>query len=151
MTVPPYHHISNLVDWSNFAPGTRIVHRSAAPICSFAYALSQTGARKVLHALSINGLHMAFDNSLAQLCRDAAFDLARGREGGYGLRCVSVNPTIFFHHKAKGRLAGDSDIQSYGGDGSTRERGITESIMWSMRLNLMNILSGTTLEAQFED
>jgi hypothetical protein len=43
-TVPPYEHVSNLIDWSAYPPKTRIVHRSAAPICSFAYAVSQTDA-----------------------------------------------------------------------------------------------------------
>ncbi|PHH70270.1 hypothetical protein CDD83_5483 [Cordyceps sp. RAO-2017] len=148
-TVPPYTQVSKLVNWSVYPPHTRLVHLTAAPICSFAYAITQSAARKILYALSIDGLRMAFDNSLAQLCRDAVYDLVRNRDGGYRLKCISVNPTIMFHHKAKGRLSGDSDIQSYGKDGTTREKGFSESIKWSMRLNLRNILTGQALEAQF--
>ncbi|PFH55462.1 hypothetical protein XA68_18269 [Ophiocordyceps unilateralis] len=121
-TVPPYSQVSRLVDWSVFPARTRLVHLSAAPICSFAYALTQSAARKILFALSVDGLHMAFDNSLAQLCRDSVHDLGRQREDGYRLKCLSVNPTIMFHHKAKGLLHADSDIQSYGEDGSIREK-----------------------------
>ncbi|KAG9251697.1 family 25 glycosyltransferase [Emericellopsis atlantica] len=148
-TVPPYQHVSTLVDWAKYPPGTRIVHRTAAPICSFAYAVSQRGARRLLHALSIEGLSMAFDNSLAQLCRDAVFDLARGQEQHYVMKCISINPTTMFHHKSKGLLSGDSDIQNHGQGGEMREKGFTESIMWSTRLNLKNLLTGQSVEAQF--
>lgn len=109
----------------------------------------QSAARKILYALSVDGLQMAFDNSLAQLCRDAMHDLGRGKDGGYRLKCLSINPTIMFHHKAKGRLARDSDIQSLGEDGSIRDEGTTESIKWSVRLNLKNMLTGQPLQLQF--
>ncbi|RCI11071.1 hypothetical protein L249_7386 [Ophiocordyceps polyrhachis-furcata BCC 54312] len=148
-TVPPYSEVSHLVDWSAFSARTRLVHLSAAPICSFAYAISQSAARKILFALSVDGLQMAFDNSLAQLCRDSIHDLGLQKEDGYRLRCLSVNPTMMFHHRAKGLLLGDSDVQSSGQDGSAREQGISESIKWSMRLNLRNILTGQPLDPQF--
>lgn len=148
-TVPPQSQVSHLVDWGLFPAQTRIVHMSAAPICSFAYAVSQKGARKLLHALSVDGLHMAFDNSLAQICRDGVFDLGRDREGGYKAKCISINPTIMFHHKARGLVSADSDIQSYGKGGDVREAGMTESIVWSTRLNLKNLLAGKPLDAQF--
>ncbi|KAH6608846.1 glycosyltransferase family 25 protein [Trichoderma cornu-damae] len=150
-TVPPYNEVSQLVDWTQYRPRTRIVHLSAAPICTFAYAVSQRGAKKILYGLSVDGLHMAFDNSLAQLCRDAVYDLGRKQSGGYNMKCLSVNPTIMFHHKPKGLVASGSDIQDLGGDGSVREKGVTESIRWSMRLNLKNILTGKELEVQFQE
>ncbi|KAH0489130.1 hypothetical protein TgHK011_009574 [Trichoderma gracile] len=148
-TVPPYSKVSKLVDWSQYPPRTRIVHMSAAPICTFAYAVSQTGARKILYGLSVDGLHMAFDNSLAQLCRDAVYGLGRNQSSGLDVKCLSVNPTIMFHHKAKGPVAAGSDIQDVGSDGSVREKGVTESVRWSTRLNLRNILTGKQLESQF--
>ena len=67
-------------------PGMRVIYRSGVPICLFAYAISQRAAKKLLYALSVDGLCVAFDNSLAQLCRDAAFDLTRDKEGGYGIK-----------------------------------------------------------------
>lgn len=150
-TVPHYKRVSHLVDWSAYPSSTRLVHRTAAPICSFAYAISQSAARKILYALSIEGLSMHFDNALAQLCRDAAYNIGRQRQAGYNLQCFSVNPTIIFHHKAKGRTIRDSDIENHGEDGAVREKGISESIKWSMRLNLKNILTGRALEQQFPD
>lgn len=151
-TVPPVSRVSQLVDWSRYQAHTRVIHRTGAPTCSFAYAVTQQGARKLLYALSVNGLHMAFDDSLAELCRDSIGSMGRGLEGrGLGLRCVSVNPTIMFHHRAKGPVSGDSDVQSFGKDGSIRDKGTTESIQWSMRLNLENILMGRPPVAQFRD
>lgn len=150
-TVPPYNEVSNLVDWGQFPAQTRIVHMSAAPLCSFAYAISQKGARKMLHALSVEGLHMAFDNSLAQVCRDTISDILRESDRGYDAKCISVNPTMMFHHKAKGLVWGDSDNPTYGKGGDVRENGMTESIMWSTRLNLKNLLAGKPLNAQFAE
>ena len=120
-------------------------------MCSFAYAISQQGARKLLHALSIDGLHMAFDNSLASLCRDAASELVLGKSEGLGLRCLSINPTIMFHHRAKGPAAADSDIQDLGGVELTRDRGVTESVRYSVRLNMKNIITGKPLQDQFSE
>ncbi|TFB02885.1 hypothetical protein CCMA1212_004942 [Trichoderma ghanense] len=148
-TVPPYSQVSKLVDRSQYPPRTRIVHMSAAPICTFAYAVSQSGARKILYGPSVDGLHMAFDNSLAQLCRDAVYGVGRNQNSGLDVKCISVNPTIMFHHKAKGPVAAGSDIQDVGGDGSVRGTGVAESIQWSTRLNLRNILTGKELEPQF--
>lgn len=151
ITVPPYSRVSSLVNWGQFPNKTRIVHMSAAPICSFAYAVSQKGARKLLHALSVEGLHAAYDNSLAQICRDSIFDLVRDKDGGYNAKCISINPTMMFHHKARGLVSADSDVQTYGKGGDIRETAMTESIMWSTRLNMKNILAGKPLDAQFAE
>lgn len=151
-TVPPISKISRLVDWSRYPAHTRVIHKTAAPICSFAYAVTQSAARKLLYALSVNGLHAAFDNSLAELCRESIGSEGRGlATRGMGLKCVSVNPTIMFHHKAKGPVAADSDIQNFGKDGSIRNKGMTESIKWSMRLNLENVLLGKPPISQFRE
>lgn len=100
---------------------------SGGPICSFAYAVSARGARKILFDLSVDHLVGPFDNALSGLCR-------WGREEErLGMRCVSVTPPLFMHHKAKGRVSGDSDIQRYGGDGEIREKGYSENLMWSAR------------------
>jgi GR25 family glycosyltransferase involved in LPS biosynthesis len=149
-TVPPPEHTTGLVDF-HAHPHTRWVHISAAPICTFAYALSQQGARKVLFDLSVDRLAGAFDNALAGLCRRAVAAVGEEHvEGDRGLntRCISVTPPVFFHHKARGRIAGDSDIQGGGGD-EVREKGTTENIVWSARNNIRNMIMGTEMESQF--
>lgn len=164
-TVPPLDKITGIVDFKAHPERTRWVHVTGAPICTFAYALSQRGARKILYDLSVDKLAGPFDNALAGLCRRAVGSwshLAKGEavEGDRGLdaKCLSVTPPLFFHHKAKGLISADSDIQNYGGGDNegenspppeVREKGSTENIVWSARLNLYNMLAGREMESQW--
>lgn len=166
-TVAPPDRLTGLVDFAaQGAPHTRWIHVTAAPMCSFAYALSRAGAHKVLYEMSVAGLEGPFDNALAGLCRRAVGAwsgvLARGEdavgeEEGLAAKCVSVTPPLFFHHKAKGMVKADSDIQEYGGGSGgeeddmpdARERGSTENIVWSARLNLANMIAGREMEDQW--
>jgi hypothetical protein len=141
-TVPPPEHARGFQNFSAH-PFTRWVHISGGPICSFAYALSQEGARKVLFDLSVDHLAGPFDNALARLCR-------WGREKErLGMRCLSVTPPLFMHHRAKGSMRGDSDIQQVVGGGELREVGSTENIVWSARCNIRAMIVGATVESQF--
>lgn len=161
-TVPAPEKLTGLVNWKEYPTHTRWVHISAAPICSFAYALSQQGARKILFGLSVNGIHDPYDNALAGMCRCSVDSLVKDRPAAgdscLGLKCLSVTPPVFFHHRAKGSVAGDSDINKVvkddklikqGKDGVVRDKGSTENIVWSMRLNLQNIIMGRPIESQF--
>lgn len=151
-TVPFPTHLTGFQNFSA-SPSTRWIHVTGAPICTFAYALSHAGAQKVLYDLSVDHLLGPFDNALANLCR-----YGRGEvEGGLGMRCVSVTPPLFFHHKPRGTGVGDSDIQ--GGEeeeddeeeGMVREKGETQNIAVSARNNVRNLMLGLELERQFED
>ncbi|KAI0098278.1 glycosyltransferase family 25 protein [Nemania sp. FL0031] len=143
-TVPPLNKITGLVDFAKYPEFTRWVHVSGGPICSFAYALSQRGARKVLFDLSVDHLGGPFDNALAGFCRDGA----SGNQDGLQAKCLSVTPPVFFHHRAKGRVDGDSDIHN-SGNADVREKGTTENIVWSARNNIKNMLRGSVMESQF--
>ncbi|KAI0147219.1 glycosyltransferase family 25 protein [Xylariaceae sp. FL1272] len=143
-TVPPIDKITGLVDFHQYPEHTRFLHVSGGPICSFAYALSQRGARKVLYGLSVDRLDMAFDNSLANLCRDGA----SGNVDGLQAKCLTVTPPIFFHHRAKGPIGSDSDIQNPDIK-DIREKGTTENVRWSARNNIRNMILGLEMESQF--
>lgn len=150
ITVPPPERTTGMIDFHAY-PYTRFVHISAAPICTFAYALSQAGARKVLFDLSVDRLDGAFDNALANLCKRSVSSVGEdypGIDRGLKTKCISVTPPVFFHHKARGRISGDSDIQSIGSS-DIREKGTTENIMWSARNNIRNMIMGTEMESQF--
>ncbi len=165
LTVPPLDQLKGLVDFRAHGEHMRWVHVTAAPICTFAYALSQRGAQRVLFDLSVDRLGGPFDVALSWLCRRAVgawssiakaggeLDKAdiKTDEGDLGLRttCLTVTPPLFYHHKAKGPVSGDSDIQMVGGDGKGREKGATENIVWSARNNLRNMLLDRPLESQF--
>lgn len=153
-TVPPRDHLAGLVDFEQYPEHTRWVHITGAPICTFAYALSQRGAKKVLFDLSVDHLMGPFDNSLAGLCRRAVSVAGVGKDAltagdsGLNAKCISVTPPLFFHHKAKGTLAGDSDIQTIA-DGAIRQKGSTENIVWSARDNIKNMIMGIPVQSQF--
>lgn len=152
MTVPPPEKTTGMIDF-HAHPHTRFVHISAAPICTFAYALSQAGARKVLFDLSVDHLTGAYDNALAGLCRRSVSSVGEenldpGNDRGLNTKCISVTPPVFFHHKPKGLVSGDSDIQSIGSD-AVRDKGTTENIMWSARNNIRNMIMNTEMESQF--
>ena len=162
-TVPPPHAVTGFQDFAA-NPYTRWVHVTGAPICTFAYALSRQGARKVLLGLSVDGLNGPFDNELARLCQRSIVTYSSNRNAlevqggqnqgdktdhtGLNAKCVSVTPPVFFHHKAKGRLSGDSDIQNVAG-GEIREKGFTENIAWSARNNIRNMIMGSQIESQY--
>lgn len=160
-TVPPYDHLTGIVDFAQHPEHTRWVHVTAAPICTFAYAVSHRGAQKILYDLSVDGLTGPFDNALAWICRRAVGSwsgLGKGEDpeslGDRGLdaKCLSVTPPLFFHHKAKGLVNADSDIQNYGEGGELpemRDRGSTENVLWSARLNLANMIAGKDMESQW--
>ncbi|KAI3336318.1 glycosyltransferase family 25 protein [Xylariaceae sp. AK1471] len=142
-TVPPLSKITGLVDFQKYPEFTRWIHVSGGPICSFAYALSQSGARKVLFDMSVDHLEGPFDNALAGLCRDGA----SGNADGLQTKCISVTPPLFFHHRARGRITGDSDIQKVeNNDVPIREKGTTENIVWSARNNIRNMMLGLEME-----
>lgn len=152
VTVPPPDKTTGLIDF-HANPYTRFVHITAAPICTFAYALSQAGARKVLFDLSVDHLTGPFDNALADLCARSVSAIGEddnnpGNDRGLDTKCISVTPPIFFHHKAKGLVSGDSDINHIG-SADVREKGTTENIMWSARNNIRNMIMGTEMESQF--
>lgn len=177
-TVPPAANTTGLVDFAAHPPHTRWVHVSGAPICTFAYALSQQGARKVLLSLGVEDWHEPFDNAIAGMCRKAVGEWPEmideeedeGNEDGarrrkkktkaeiqdrsLDMRCLSVTPPVFFHHKAKGSVEADSDIRQVDADdklggGTVRDKGWTENIVWSARLNLRNMVLGRKIESQF--
>ncbi|KAH6652066.1 hypothetical protein BKA67DRAFT_537910 [Truncatella angustata] len=155
LTVPPLDKVTGLIDFKQSPEHTRFVHITAAPICTFAYALSQRGARKVLFDLSVDHLNGPFDNSLAWLCRRAvssmgSTDPKAAGDRGLDAKCISVTPPVFFHHKAKGLISGDSDIQTVA-DSKIREKGSTENIVWSARSNIRNMIMGTRMESQYEE
>lgn len=135
-TVAPKEHQPWLKMLKDYPEGTRIVHRGITPICTFAYAVSRRGAQKILAALAIKTTYdLAFDNQLMFSCKDKALDL----------KCYSVEPMLFYHHRPAGSVNKDSDIQGSKQEDTDniREKGITDNIVWSTRLNLEKLIAGS--------
>jgi hypothetical protein len=132
-TVAPKEHQPWLKALSEYPDHTRMIHKTGAPICTFAYAVSARGAQKILMALALKGSNLNLDNALAYLCRD----------GYLNIKCYSVQPMLFYHHRPAGSVSKDTDMTN-GDKAQTREKGFTENIVWSARLNLDNLVLGTT-------
>ncbi|KAK0101592.1 hypothetical protein ONS95_006755 [Cadophora gregata] len=132
-TVAPKAHQPWLMGLKDMPEKTRMVHKVGAPICTFGYAVSYRGAQKLLMALAIKGGgNLAFDNRLAYLCRDGALDL----------KCYSVEPQLFQHHRPAGSVNKDSDING-GNSDAVRQKGVTGFIVLSARLNLEQMITGS--------
>ncbi|KXJ85182.1 hypothetical protein Micbo1qcDRAFT_186738 [Microdochium bolleyi] len=146
-TVPSQKHRSgnNRFEWDAYPNNTRIVYVQGDHICTYAYALTQLGARRALEYMSLRGQHKNFDHHLSDLCRTM----------GNGIRCIGIVPSLFMHHRPRGLVSGDSDIGygTTGGAGSPafRETGSTSGILYSTRLNVQRLLRGEKPEMQWND
>ena len=136
-TAPDYadlFHPENVVpDWIARHPRqSRLVHVAGEPMCTFAYAVSQRGARKLLYNLAVKELQGNFDNALAWACRDKPLDT----------QCISVYPSLFHSHKAAGWAGKNSDTKEEGAPEEAEAR--TDEIQWPVKTNLEKLIRGQT-------
>ncbi|MCJ1350942.1 MAG: hypothetical protein MMC33_000924 [Icmadophila ericetorum] len=108
-----------------FPTSYRVLHTSSFPICSFAYALTRTGAQRMLNwstpSLTPSPvLSSAFDLHLSTGCFNRRID------------CVTVNPEIMHHHRQGGGKYSSIDEP---GEGVISEHDYTWNIEWSARCN----------------
>ena len=112
---------------------TRLVYRSGSSLCTYAYALSLSGAKKILRYNSELKDFSAIDNSLGSMC-----------ENDENFVCLGVFPALVDTHKAQGRTDRDSDImqEASKAEGEERKRSITFNVVHSVRLNVDRMLKG---------
>lgn len=121
---------------------TRVAMPVSDGVCSLAYAVSQKGARSILNSIGLEKLDAAFDLMLRDFCV--------GDNGRQAHKCLGVLPQIFDHHRRKGSISGESDIEDHGD--AVREKAETLNIRWSVRMNMDKILRGeTTYDDQYPD
>ena len=138
-TVAPLSHIGWLKDLYDYPEHTRVYHRSVEPICTYAYAVSARGAQKILLQMGLfesnepykGHPNSAFDNNLSWMCEQKIM----------GMKCVSVTPPLFFSHRPAGSESRDSDIALNDGS-NVREKGTTDVIVWSTRINAAHLIKG---------
>ena len=136
-TVPKKHNIHWWHDdpyleyRHNFPQHTRLTHHAVGAVCTFAYAVTQAGARKALYELGMMQMNDPFDLMLRDFC-----DRKRGHEGN-GARCLTVQPSLFSHF-----------IRKDEGDGWRK----TINLRWSAWANLQKLVNGDTdYEDQWPD
>jgi hypothetical protein len=160
---------------SAYANHTRIYHRaSGGELCTVGYAVSQRGARRLLHQFGIKGWNGIFDSELGRWCAgedEKEKEAAKAAEGsklsastadGKGKAqgkefekeketkarervCLATQPPIFAHHHPQN---GESDIGGLGGGYARRYE--TKYLRYSVRMNLEKIVLGAG-ERELED
>ncbi|KFG79613.1 hypothetical protein MANI_029708 [Metarhizium anisopliae] len=113
---------------------TRVVHHAQEGVCSLAYAVSQRGAQKMLREIALKPATDAFDILLRFYCE--------GTHGRTKQECLSVNPSLFSHHRPVGPIGASSDIGDHGE--GYRHEASTDMVRFSVRLNAEVILNGST-------
>lgn len=116
---------------------TRFVHRTTGTVCTFGYAVSRHGAKKLIDHLSGSGQPLDLD--YASFCN------------GGGLNCYAVTPEIIHHHRWTGhRITSGGALHGALEPGETEQK-FTLNIKYSARCNsdpdfIMDRPSGTQKE-----
>ncbi|KAF2276237.1 uncharacterized protein EI97DRAFT_419158 [Westerdykella ornata] len=119
---------------SAYPPHTRVYHRATGgALCTVAYAVSQRGARRLLHQFGLKHWNNIFDSEMGRWCAAEGKKVQRGMERV----CLTSQPPIFAHHHP---MDGESDIGGLGGGYATKYE--TKYLRYSVRMNLEGIVQG---------
>ncbi|CBX92448.1 hypothetical protein LEMA_P051540.1 [Plenodomus lingam JN3] len=126
-----------------FAPHTRVYHPSTGgSLCTVAYAVSQRGARRLLHQFGVKAWNGIFDAELGRWCAglDPQFGRPRTSRVGEGAKerlCITTQPPLFAHHHPR---KGESDIGGLGGGYARAYE--TKYLRYSVRINMEGLVEG---------
>ncbi|KAI1741981.1 hypothetical protein F4680DRAFT_414076 [Xylaria scruposa] len=136
-----------------YPPHTRVVHAVNGNVCSLAYAVSQTGARKLLGRFRRKGFVDQWDLMLRDYCmgeyeedRDGGEEHENSEVGDEGENsrapvCLTVQPPLISHHYAGEEGASVSNIRGQGG-GLARGKKGTPYVRLSVQENLSRLVAG---------
>jgi hypothetical protein len=111
-----------------------VVSRAHNSVCTLGYAVSQTGARKILYDIGLRSLTTAYDLALRQVC-----DGAEGRN--LDAVCLTVQPPLISSFQPAGPRSQQSSINELEG---FNDRAFSGNIRWSMRVNFPKLVQGQT-------
>ncbi|OQE39844.1 hypothetical protein PENCOP_c006G01735 [Penicillium coprophilum] len=123
-----------LDSWKDVFPedSTRFIYRAQEGCCTYGYAVSLRGAKKILTALAIDHIEAPVDNAMSELC------------GGLGdrerIECFAPFPNLIGTYRPAGPAYKDSDINS--GDQSLHEEQ-AYGLVYSTRRNIHRLISDT--------
>lgn len=121
-----------------FPPQLRIVHHTVGPSCTFAYAVTLQAASK-MYAGSRGGSTTIITTEMRRWC-----------ETGW-LRCLTINPELFHHHKKAGEISSQIALQEGWDDlAASPERSFTPNIRYSARCNY-NSTRLVTCRSKYEE
>ena len=132
-SVTPFNHRTNyggIPEMSPYDNTPRLMFWSKGGPCTYSYALSLHGARKILKWLSMDIYSGPIDIGLRNMCGDKA----------RGFKCIGVFPQIIGDHKPAGASHKDSDIGI--NDGTIRQQGFSFNVVKSTRRNVDALTDG---------
>ncbi|KAK9445210.1 uncharacterized protein VB005_00318 [Metarhizium brunneum] len=110
-------------DYTYFPPHLRLVHDSMWPICTFAYAITRDAALR-MYGLAKGGAQRVITVEMREWCLNGT------------LRCVTVNPELFHHHKKAGEIASQiAVVEGWDDRAAAPNIGYTANIRYSARCN----------------
>jgi hypothetical protein len=131
-------------DSPRLAADDRLVNEGAKSLCTASYAISLQGAKKYLARLggmSLEDMIQPVDLEMGKMC--AGYKDLEGET----TRCLAPVPAYIHSHRPRGPVKGDSDIQDE--KPGYRDVGHTRNVVWSAKLNALNVLTGSPLESQY--
>lgn len=148
-TVPDLIHIHIYGDPGNlrlnpYPTHARVAGYAVEQTCTYAYAVTQQAARRILFDLGLERLNQPIDMMLRDWCE------GKFPEQGPPRRCIGVMPSLFESYRREGPTQGDSDIDGDKDHIGYRAKSGTPNIQRSVRMNLRKLLDGVTeLEDQY--
>lgn len=117
---------------------TRVVYQPTGGICSYAYALSYTGAQKMIYHLSYSHFDGPFDVGLRDLCN-------RGGKGEIDFSCVGVYPGLIHAVFGEADIGHDPEHPRKDRD---KKKGMQSAfnLVNGVRRNVRNLIEGKNLE-----
>ena len=127
-------------DMSYFPNTTRVVYKADSGVCLYAYALSFTGAQKVLRAQATLKKWRPIDLGIGEMCESSENPFT----------CFGIFPQIVDTHKMAGSYTRDSNINTHHED-KIRETAYTFNVIHSTRMSVDRILRGESPVSQWKD
>ncbi|KAF1998297.1 glycosyltransferase family 25 protein [Amniculicola lignicola CBS 123094] len=126
-----------------YPPHTRLVHRTNTTRCTTAYAVTQSGARKLLYQYGIRDFSQPFDEAVSGWCDGTARGVSVEARG----LCMGVSPPVFGEwddgKEGVGELKRDDEAEGQGQGKAMKRRARVE---WSVRDNLEVLVRGDEVE-----
>ncbi|KAG2418495.1 hypothetical protein HFD88_001596 [Aspergillus terreus] len=138
-TVPSKEHLDTwggpLDKWKEQYPelsdeSTRFIYQASMGCCTYGYAVTAKGAKKILAALSLDRLDCPVDNAMSDLCA--------GTNGRRQVKCFAPWPNLIGTYKHAGPESRDSDIEDRSED--KFHDASSMNVVYSTRLNIQRLI-----------
>ncbi|KAK5071940.1 hypothetical protein LTS08_000964 [Lithohypha guttulata] len=149
-TVPDLQHLKiygdpNGLRLNPYPSHARLAGHAIEQTCTYAYAVTQKAARRILLDLGLERLDRPIDHMLRDWCE------GKFAEQGPPRTCIGVLPTLFDSYRREGAGEADSDIDGDKAHIGFREKAHTLNIRKSTRMNLRKLMDGEAPEDQYPD